>query len=649
MQAQGLSKSIGITEIFAELSFILHQGEKVGLVGLNGAGKTTLLKILAGADRADRGGITRAQGMNIGYLAQHFVPDFQGTVWELMLEEFAELREIKAGITTLEGEMARPEVYQHEALLKRTMDRYSTLTHKYEESGGYSYERKVRGILAGLGFPREDYGKNVQEFSGGQKTRLALGKLLLTEPELLLLDEPTNHLDIMTVEWLEDFLQDYPGAVLMVSHDRYFLDRTVTRIFDLEAGRLREYGGNFSRFQLLKAQLLAAQQKELAKQQVKIARLEAYIERNRAGIKSKQARGRQSLLNRMERVEAPVNVDRDMDWLLAPKKTGGQVVLAAHNLDIGYAPEAKVVSGVNLNLQRGEKIGLVGANGTGKSTLLRTLAGRLPKLAGEITLGSQITVGYFAQELQDDLYQEANLIQAVQEIEPMSEDKARSFLAKFLFTGDEVYKRVGNLSGGERARLVLARLFLQGDNFLVMDEPTNHLDIAAKDVLEEGLSRFSGTTLVVSHDRYFLDQTVSRILELDQGVLREFPGDYTYYRWKKQQLELEAREEAKAKESSQIEAKAREGTPTAAKTSPQSGTSSPKGQRTSGPKQAKLPKPEEIEAQIATAEERLAELSQLMSLPETYRREDGGKEYLDQYRELQESLESLYSLWESTL
>ncbi len=639
MQAQGLSKSIGATEIFAEVSFILHQGEKAGLVGVNGTGKTTLLKILAGMDEADRGEITCAQGTRTGYLAQHFVPDFRGTVWDLMLEEFSHLVEMKERLSALEGEMASPEVYRDEARLRKTMDRYSELTHEYEESGGYSYESKVRGILAGLGFAREDYGRNVQEFSGGQKTRLALGKLLLTEPEVLLLDEPTNHLDIRTVEWLEDFLQDYPGAVLMVAHDRYFLDRTVKRVFDLEAGRLREYSGNFSRFQVQKAQLLATQQKEFAKQQARIARLEAYIERNRAGVNAKQARGRQSLLDRMQRVAGPVTSSRVMEWRLAPKKVSGQLVLSARNLDVGYAPGVPLVCGLNLSLQRGEKVGLLGANGTGKSTILKTLVGRLQKLGGDIALGSQVTVGYFAQEQQENLHPEATLIQAIQEIEAMGEDKARNFLARFLFTGDEVYKRVGNLSGGERARLVLARLFLQGDNFLVLDEPTNHLDMAAKEVLEEGLSQYSGALLVVSHDRYFLDQTVTRILEIDGGTVREYPGDYTYYRWKKQQMESEVREEAKAREEAQTGAKAKQG----------SGGTGSKGQRPTRTKQVKLPKPEEIEAQIAGVEARMAELSEVMALPETYQREDGGKEFLDEYQELQERLEKLYSVWESVM
>ncbi|HEX3033263.1 MAG TPA: ABC-F family ATP-binding cassette domain-containing protein [Bacillota bacterium] len=642
LQANELAKSIGVNQIFDQVSFILHKGEKVGLVGVNGAGKSTLLRILAGLDEADRGRVTTAQGVKVGYLAQHFVPDFAGTVWELMMAEFAHLAAMKAGLAALEGEMASPEVYTDEARLQKAMTRYSELTHEYESSGGYSCESRVRGILAGLGFGAEDYGRKVTEFSGGQQTRLGLARLLLTQPEVLLLDEPTNHLDINTVEWLESFLEDYQGAVLLVSHDRYFLDKTADRIFDLEAGSLRDYNGNFSRFQVTKAQLQAAQQKEFDRQQAKIARLEAYIERFRAGIKSKQARGRQSQLERMATVAAPVQLRNDMDWKLAPKKAGGQIVLTVEQLTAGY--DKPLIDNFNLTITRGEKVAIIGANGSGKSTLLKTVTGNLPQLAGRISLGSQISIGYFAQDQGDNLHENSTLIQAVQAVEPMSEGAERNFLANLLFIGDDVFKQVANLSGGERARLVLAQMLLQGDNFLVLDEPTNHLDMQAKEVLEEGLCEYTGSALVVSHDRYFLDQTVSRIIEVDEeGKTTEYLGDYTYYRWKKQQLAEEAQREEQTRS-----AQAKGGQPEKAAQEGKGGQGGKPAQGGQGRK-GKGPTPGELEAEITAVEARMEEVSELLAQPETYRAEDGGRSLVDELKSLEARLEELYSLWESII
>lgn len=665
LQAQGLTKSIGVKEILTEISFLLHRGEKAGLVGINGAGKTTLLRTLTGEEPADKGTITRAQGIRIGYLAQHFVPDFAGTVLDLMLAEFTHLAVLKEQMTVLEAEMSDPAVCRDKTRLQRTMDRYAEATREYEQSGGYSHESKVRGVLAGLGFAREDYDRDVRDFSGGQRTRLALGRLLLTEPEILLLDEPTNHLDIPTVEWLEGYLRDYPGAVLLVSHDRYFLDRTVTRVLELEAGRLQEFPGNFSRYQVEKARRQAAAEKEFARQQARIARMEAYIERNRAGVNAKQARGRQSQLDRIRRVAAPRRPEPGPNWHPSPKKVSGNTVAFAEKITVGYPGCEPLLAGLAYHVQKGDKIGLVGANGAGKTTLLKTIAGELAPLAGEAGLGSQVTVGYFAQNRQDSLVPGATLIQTVQAVEPINEAQARAFLAGFQFTGDDAYKLAGGLSGGEHARLVLACLLLRGDNFLALDEPTNHLDLTAKTALEEGLSEYEGTILVVSHDRYFLDQTVEKIWELDGGVLREYPGDYSYYRWKKQMEAAQLREADQLQESAQRQATAGRGADRrdGAQREAAKGTGWVKdaGAGKGGPgarggrsqrnaaSAKKLKTAEQLESEINLAEARIAELSDLLAQPDTYREGEGGREYLAEYQKLQAHLEDLYSEWETVI
>src|SRR5579885_3316968 len=536
-----IGKSFGAERIFADVSFKIDEHDRIGLVGPNGAGKSTLLNILAGTEEAEEGTVARARNARIGYLTQDV--DFQpeNTLREEMLTVFDQVRAWERELDALASQLASLQADQrlHENLLAR----YADLQHQFEHAGGYTYENKVEQVLDGLGFTREQQAAPVMHLSGGQRTRAALGKLLLQEPDLLLMDEPTNHLDLEALEWLETYLNEWKGAMVIVAHDRYFLDKVVSRIIELAFERIEEYPGNYTTYLRLREERMERRLREYEAQQAYIAHTEEFIRRYKAGQRSREARGRQKLLDRMERVERPQDF-AEMHFEFSPVINSGQLVLSTQKLTVGYPArqpggEATLLVRVaDLELQRGDRVGLLGPNGAGKTTLLRTIIGELAPLSGSISHGHNVRIGYYSQT-HAGLNPERTIVDEIRQVSVLSEDGARSFLSRFLFTGDDVFKPIGALSGGERSRVALAKLTLQGSNYLILDEPTNHLDLQSRQFLEEVLDDFEGTLLFVSHDRYFIDRLATKLWVIEQGVLIPYFGNYSEYRTRKRPIVLD--------------------------------------------------------------------------------------------------------------
>lgn len=543
-----LGKSFGAERIFADVSFRIDEHDRIGLVGPNGAGKSTLLNILAGSEEAQEGTVARSRHARLGYLTQHadFLPE--NTLREEMLTVFEHLRAWERELAELAAQLALPQENQqtHEQLLAR----YAELQHQFEHGGGYTYENKVDQVLDGLGFTREQQAAPVLHLSGGQRTRAALGKLLLQEPDLLLMDEPTNHLDLEALEWLETYLNDWKGAMVIVAHDRYFLDKVVSRVIELAFERIEEYPGNYTTYLKLREERMERRQREYEAQRAYIAHTEEFIRRYKAGQRSREARGRQKLLDRMERVERPQDF-AEMHFEFNSVIDSGQMVLSTQKLVAGYPArqaggEPTLLARVaDLELLRGDRVGLLGPNGAGKTTLLRTIIGELAPLGGSVSLGHNVRVGYYSQT-HAGLNPERTIVDEIRQVSVLSEDGARSFLGRFLFSGDDVFKPISALSGGERSRVALAKLTLQGSNFLILDEPTNHLDLQSRQFLEEVLGEFEGTLLFVSHDRYFVDSLATKVWIIEDGVLIPYLGNYTEYRTRKRPLVLDVPEPLKS-------------------------------------------------------------------------------------------------------
>ncbi len=540
-----LGKSFGAERIFSGITFQIDEHDRIGLVGPNGTGKSTLLHILANREEPDEGNIAIARHTRIGYLTQvtNFQP--QNTLREEMLTVFSTLHTWEQELSILAQEMASPATQQDNVLHERLLTRYAELQARYEHAGGYTYENRVEQVLDGLSFSREQQEAPVTHLSGGQQTRAALGKLLLQEPDLLLLDEPTNHLDLVTLEWLETYLASWKGAMVIVAHDRYFLDKVVSCTLELAFGRLEEYPGNYTKYLSLREERMDRRQREFAAQQAYIAHTEEFIRRYKAGQRSREARGRQKLLDRMERVERPQDLP-EMHFALTPVTDSGLIVLSTSKLVVGFSGgrpgnpgEVKsLVQVADLELLRGDRVGLIGPNGMGKTTLLRTLIGELSPLKGLVQIGHNVHIGYYSQT-HDGLNMERSIIDEIREVSVLSEEGARGFLARFLFSGDDVFKTIGTLSGGERSRVALAKLTLQGSNLLVLDEPTNHLDLQSRQFLEDVLEEFEGTLLFVSHDRYFIDRLATKVWAIEDGALFPYLGNYTEYRTRRQQIMLQ--------------------------------------------------------------------------------------------------------------
>ena len=544
-----VGKSFGAELIFSGVSFQIDEHDRIGLVGPNGAGKTTLLDLLARYEEPDEGTISIARNTRIGYLPQHTDFHPQNTLREEMLTVFAEMRDWERELNDLGMALSSAADQDDRALHDRLLQRYDELQTRFEHAGGYTYENRVDQVLDGLGFTRKQQEAPVVQLSGGQQTRAALGKLLLQEPDLLLLDEPTNHLDLAALEWLEAYLSSWKGAMVIVAHDRYFLDKVVSRIIEMAFGRIEEYPGNYTKYLHLREERMERRMREYEAQRAHIAHTEEFIRRYKAGQRSREARGRQKLLDRLERVERPQDFP-EMNFEFSPVVDSGQIVLSTQKLAVGYVSsesqdglqqlgEARVLLSVaDLELLRGDRVGLLGPNGAGKTTLLRTIIGELQPLSGQVNIGHNVRIGYYSQS-HAGLNSNRTIIDEIRQVSTLSEDGARSFLGRFLFSGADVFKSVGALSGGERSRVALAKLTLQGSNFLVLDEPTNHLDLQSRQFLEEILSEFEGTLLFVSHDRYFIDSLATKVWVIEDGVLIPYLGNYTEYRTRKRPLVLD--------------------------------------------------------------------------------------------------------------
>lgn len=624
LKISGLSKSFGIHTVFENISFDVNSGERIGLVGANGAGKTTLLKCIIGTEEADKGSVKASNGAVIGYLRQDFNYTSH-TIWEEMEEAWKDIlyceEQLRTAAAALEQNKDDPDLIR----------RYGQLEARFDFLGGYQYESTTKKILTGLGFREEDWDRDIHAFSGGQKVRINLAAALVRHPDFLLLDEPTNHLDMGMLEWLEDYLRSYRGGLLMVSHDRYFLDAVATGILDLEQHHIRSFRGGYTRFQQTKAQQDAAYEKAYEKQQEHIKETEEYIRRYKAGVKSKQARGRQSQLNRLERLSTPVHA-KELRFHFDPPEECADKVLDVLHAGASYGTHT-VFRDLTMHVRRGERVGLIGPNGAGKTTLLKLVTGDRHPDGGLVALGSNVKMGYYSQE-QERLDPGLTVLEQVETAYGCGEGETRNILGMFLFRGDDVFKPISLLSGGEKARLSLLLLFLEKPNFLILDEPTNHLDIPTREIMEEAIQAFGGTSLIVSHDRYFLDKVTTRILEMENGTLTEYLGNYSYYREKKKDLEEFERDRRGAPEPEKKEEK-------------DSGAeASPKGRHEekkelSPAAAAKIGRLEmEISRQEATLKMYEMEMNAAASDPEAY------EKAASVYEEEKEKLDGLYQKWE---
>lgn len=527
LACQKITKSFGEKTILNQIDFTINEGEKAALVGINGAGKTTLFKIITGEYEADGGQVIFQKGISCDYLSQVIDVTSKKTIYEEMIDAQSEIIRMEEQIRELEKSMG--SLCEEE--LSRAMDSYARLTETFEKKNGYAWKSEIVGVLKGLGFMESEFDTPIHTLSGGQKTRVALGRILLTKPDMILLDEPTNHLDMESIRWLETFLSNYHGSVLIVSHDRYFLDKVVTKVIELEQGKSLTFLGNYSQYAEKKRALRDAQMKQYLNQQQEIAHQEAVITKLKSFNREKsirRAESREKMLEKIDRLEKPIALNSRMRITLEPEVLSGNDVLTIEGLSKSFG-EKHLFSNLNLEIRRGEKVGLLGANGTGKTTLLKIINRHLRADSGKIRYGSKVNIGYYDQE-QHILHDEKTIFDEISDAYPkLTNTRIRNVLAAFLFTGEDVFKTIGTLSGGEKGRVSLAKLMLSNANFIILDEPTNHLDIQSREILEEALNNYEGTVFYVSHDRYFINQTATRILDLSPTGIVNYKGNYNYY------------------------------------------------------------------------------------------------------------------------
>ena len=540
LSCKNIKKNYGINTILDDISFQINGGERIALVGRNGAGKSTLFKIIAGELAPDEGSCTTPRNTSMGYLSQHLDLNEKNTLWEEIMEIFVPLIAMEKQLRQLEQDISSAGKNEEDEKMHILMEEYGHLQEDFEKQNGYGYPSQIRGILKGLGFEEQDYDKQIVQFSGGQKTRIALGKLLLQEPDILLLDEPTNFLDLETVEWLEGFLSSYASTLFIISHDRYFLDALVTQVFEIENHKLYTYNGNYSQYVKEKGKTLEVLSHQYEQQQKEIKRQEEIIQRFRSFNREKsikKAESRQKMLNKMERIDSPVTQLPTLHLTLEPQVKSGRDVLKVEGLSKSFG-ELKLFSDLNFQIFIGDHIGIIGPNGVGKSTLFKIILGELTGDEGEVILGSHVYPAYYDQ-LQTSLDENNTIIEEVWQVKPTAlQTEIRNVLGAFLFSGDDVFKSISTLSGGEKSRVALAKLMLSQANLLLMDEPTNHIDIATKEVLEDALMQYKGTLLVISHDRYFLNKVTNKIFEMKEEKIQEYLGNYQYYLEKKKQQQL---------------------------------------------------------------------------------------------------------------
>ena len=629
---ENIAKSFGIHEIFKDVSFMLEQGEKVGLVGVNGGGKTTLLRCLLAPETVDGGFIKFEPGLRIGYVQQGFQGIGEGTLWQFLVNAGKDILELRQKMAELEKQVASAKGDELDSLLAD----YARVSNIYEHADGYNYENRIKIVLHGLGFPENEWDKPAENFSGGQKTRILLAAALVKEPDLLILDEPTNHLDIRMTEWLEGYLRNFKGGVLIVSHDRFFLNNVVGRVLEMEGGHLQNFKGNYDQYLAQKEIQMATMEAAYEAQQEYIARTEAYIRRFKAGIKSKMARGRQSQLNRLERVEGPERIE-EFELRLPPAPESAERVLVLEELSVGYG-ENVLLKDINLVLRKGEKTALLGPNGAGKTTLLKTILGELSPVTGKAKIGNRVKIGYFSQSY-ERLDPSQTLLHNFLTEYGYTTDHTRSPLGGMLFHGDDVFKEIGTLSGGQKARLVLLKLVLDGANLLILDEPTNHLDIAAREAVEAALEAFDGTVLLVSHDRYFINEVASRIWEIDNQQVNDYKGNYSFYVEEKvKRAALEATADTGSKSDNKVVAK--ESRPV--KTKPEE-----KQRRYSEQELEKLLA--KVELNIREQEAMLKLLEKQLADPANHEDLENSARLAEEYEKMKKEIDKLMLKWEELM
>ena len=632
LACQNISKSFGTDEIIKNASFHIEENEKAAIVGINGAGKSTLLKIIMQKIDADEGTVTVAKGKTIGYLAQHQEQDSDKTIYEEVLSVKQPVIEMEKRLRAMEDAMNGCDADEMEKLLAD----YNKLNHEFELQEGYAYKSEVTGVLKGLGFGEEDFDKKMSELSGGQKTRVALGRLLVTKPDIILLDEPTNHLDMNSIAWLETYLMNYKGAVIIVSHDRYFLDRVVTKVIEVFQHRVSVFLGNYSDYAVKKKSAREAllrqyynQQREIKHQEEVITKLKSFNREKSI----KRAESREKMLDKMERLEKPVEDNTDIHITLEPNIVSGNDVMKVEGLAKQFDGNY-LFSGIDFEIKRGERVALIGNNGTGKTTMLKIINGLIAPDGGEVRLGTNVHIGYYDQE-HHVLHMEKTLVEEISDDYPyLNNTQIRNVLAAFLFTGDDVFKRIGDLSGGERGRVSLAKLMLSEANFLILDEPTNHLDITSKEILESALNQYTGTVFFVSHDRYFINQTATRILDLTGKTVINYIGNYDYY--------LEKREEQTALHVTARQTETRV---------PEKTSAVKMDWEQQKKEQARIRKQEnaikKVEADIEAKEQAIAEIDEKLADPEIATNSAKLNELGSLRAKEQEALDELYEQWET--
>lgn len=603
LQANNVMRRFGADVLFHDINLQIQEHGRTALVGRNGAGKTTLLKMIAGITSPDEGTISKSKDLTIGYLAQDQGLDSQNSIWAELDLVFAPLHKMEKQIHQLENQLASLDPATKEFQL--TTEKYSQLQSAFKKQGGFEYESRMRGILKGFGFEEADYQTAINSLSGGQKTKLALAKILLQSPDLLILDEPTNHLDMNVLAWLEDYLKSYQGALLVVSHDRYFLDRVVSDIYDLDNHTLRHYTGNYTQFMQHKQEWLTAEWKHYEQQQKKIAKLEDFVNRNivRAST-TKRAQARRKQLEKMDRMDRPETDDRSIHFHFHSDKDSGNEVMDVDRAVVGYNDQ-KLAGPLSFSVRKPQRVGIIGPNGIGKSTLLKSILDRIPLISGSIKLGANLQIGYYDQE-QQQLHPEKSVLNEVwDDHSNVPEKDIRSLLGSFLFVGDDVYKLVHDLSGGEKARLELTKLSFKPINFLILDEPTNHLDIDSREVLENAINEFSGTVLFISHDRYFINQVATDVLDMSATGIKHYEGDYDDY--------LEAVNKELASTAGQDEQQVNSTAKPKKSSAQQSYQQSKETQRARRKLQRQVDK---LEDQMASLEEQSQAIQEQMSQPE---------------------------------
>ncbi|MCM3135367.1 ABC-F family ATP-binding cassette domain-containing protein [Paenibacillus polysaccharolyticus] len=648
LQVSGIIKRFGVDPILDGVNLQILERERIGLVGVNGAGKSTLLKIIAGEMSYDGGQIFKSKETTLGYLAQNSGLQSDRSIWEEMMHVFAHLTQTEAELRQMEHDIADPARMENEKQYADLLERYARRSDWFKDHGGYEMETRIRSVLHGMGFGEFAPDTPISTLSGGQKTRLALARILLQAPDLLMLDEPTNYLDIATLTWLEDYLRGYSGALLVVSHDRYFLDRLVTTIVEIERHRSKKYTGNYSRYMELKAAEYEIQMKQYEKQQDEISKMEDFVQKNivRAST-TKRAQSRRKALEKMDRLDKPLGDLKKAHFSFETAVMSGKEVLRVDQLSVAYEEGSPLFRNVSFDLRRGETVALIGPNGIGKSTMLKCLTGSLRPAQGDIQWGTKVQIGYYDQE-QTGLNPSNTVLEELWSAYPgMEEARIRTVLGNFLFSGDDVLKKISSLSGGEKARVSLSKLMLKEANVLILDEPTNHLDLFAKEVLEAALMDYEGTLLFISHDRYFLNKMAERIVELHSGGTEQYLGNYDDYVEKKLELEEIAREAAEARQASSKSASSAAASANSATTEKSGAASFEADKQAKREERNRQRRQEALEQQIAELESEITSLEEQMALPEVYQDYMKLQELQQSSEEHKTKLAKAYEEWET--